>query len=263
MSACFHMYIFFLTGLLPFGVRLDSTTTMPWSPNPGKAVHLSTRDGRLVMNKSRMLDFLVGNITICSNPQSLRASRNPLFNVAGLWFPATLRESQLMSGRFRSPPNHKTAPLCWFEISAGHCIAVASNLGHYLVVGTLFQQSGSCSCQLRKCWFRFKSKVQPIKYQIFLESQQHSIITIWSTLPQDFIFTGEYLWGVDGIIQPRLSTHDDTWICGLSQIKNFFFLVIGTLKIDNKYPQWCGGGVFYLVASYNDIRMLTPFLLLA
>ena len=43
-------------------------------------LHLLTNDGLLVINRSRVLFFLVEKFTICSNKQSLNVSRKLLFS---------------------------------------------------------------------------------------------------------------------------------------------------------------------------------------
>ena len=42
--------------------------TVSWSLKPGKGIHRSTSDGRLVQKMSSVLSVLVGKSTICSQP---------------------------------------------------------------------------------------------------------------------------------------------------------------------------------------------------
>ena len=58
-----------------------SVITMSWSDRPDSGLHLLTNDGLLVINRSRVLFFLVGKFTICSNKQYLNVSRKLLFSV--------------------------------------------------------------------------------------------------------------------------------------------------------------------------------------
>jgi hypothetical protein len=75
MSAFFHKCIVLLIGFCRVHTILLSVITMSWSDRPGSGLHLLTNDGLLVINRSRVLFFLVGKFTICSNKQSLNESR--------------------------------------------------------------------------------------------------------------------------------------------------------------------------------------------
>ena len=80
MSALFHKCIVLLIGFCRVHTILLSVITMSWSDRPGSGLHLLTNDCLLVMNRSRVLFFLVGKFTICSNKQSLNESRKLLFS---------------------------------------------------------------------------------------------------------------------------------------------------------------------------------------
>ena len=80
MSTFFHKYIVLLIGFCRVHNILLSLITMSWSNRPGSGLHLLTNDGLLVINRSRVLFFLVEKITICSNKQSLNVSRKLLFS---------------------------------------------------------------------------------------------------------------------------------------------------------------------------------------
>jgi hypothetical protein len=76
MSTFFHKYIVLLIGFCRVHNILLSVITMSWSDSPGSGLHLLTNDGLLVINRSRVLYFLVGKFTICSNKQSLNGGRS-------------------------------------------------------------------------------------------------------------------------------------------------------------------------------------------
>jgi hypothetical protein len=63
-------------------IELVAVKVMSWSDRPGSGLHLLTNDGLLVINISRVLFFLVGKFTICSNKQSLNVSRKLLFSLS-------------------------------------------------------------------------------------------------------------------------------------------------------------------------------------
>ena len=60
VSAFFHSSIFLLGGLDLEAFVLVWMKTQSLSLTPGMALHLSIRVGRLVINRSRVLSFLVG-----------------------------------------------------------------------------------------------------------------------------------------------------------------------------------------------------------
>ena len=104
MSTFFHKYIVLLIGFCRVHNILLSVITISWSDRPGSGLHLLTNDGLLVINRSRVLFFLVGKFTICSNKQSLNVSRKLLFSFL-VWFELVMLPlGHDMSLRLKSPP---------------------------------------------------------------------------------------------------------------------------------------------------------------
>ena len=70
---------------------------------------LTTNDDLLVRNKSCVFGPLVANLTICSSPESYTKSRNAWLISLLYAFDVIAQESQLMSGRLKSPASHIVA----------------------------------------------------------------------------------------------------------------------------------------------------------
>ena len=69
-SAFFHRKIFLRTGFRRLAEASDTVKTISWSLTPGNGIHLETKDGLLVRNKSKVLSSLVGKSAICVKPRS-------------------------------------------------------------------------------------------------------------------------------------------------------------------------------------------------
>ena len=89
-----------------FGLELIIIRGMlSWSLIPGMVVDRSTSVGLVVKNKSKVLFFLVGFVTICSRPKSA-AILSICLEMAGYDPPGVKRlVSQFMSGILKSPPS--------------------------------------------------------------------------------------------------------------------------------------------------------------
>lgn len=92
------------------------TITMSWSPSPGSGLHSDSKDGRLVMKRSSMLSFLVVKSTICWRLQLWSISRKRPLSWVGVCWLSEVSVSQLIPGKFRSPPTHITEFLCCWQM---------------------------------------------------------------------------------------------------------------------------------------------------
>ena len=77
-----------------------------WSLIPIFGVHVFTKLGRFVTTISKVLFPLVGKLTICSRLHDRNVSRKQSLMSLRYWCFITEFVSQLISGRFISPPNH-------------------------------------------------------------------------------------------------------------------------------------------------------------
>jgi hypothetical protein len=82
MSTFFHKYLVLLIGFCRVHNILLSVITISWSDRPGSGLHLLTNDGLLVINRSRVLFFLVGKFTICSRNTQFRNNATKLHNLS-------------------------------------------------------------------------------------------------------------------------------------------------------------------------------------
>ena len=120
---CFHGIIIRFPVLkdFPWGVltligrRLDSMTTASWSETPGITSTLLTKVWLLVKNRSKILDevsvILVGSVTTWSRYMSFTMARSWFETALLVAYGTTLSSSQVISGKLKSPPSQRCAPL--------------------------------------------------------------------------------------------------------------------------------------------------------
>ena len=120
VSALSHLYIFRLTGLFLIGVNNVSVRTMSWSllPRGGKGLHLFTRDGWDVNNKSKVLSFWVVKSTIWVSDRSSVRLIICWLTCCGKALPVMVLCGHCISGKLKYPPTMTTALLYLFLISS-------------------------------------------------------------------------------------------------------------------------------------------------
>lgn len=113
-SKLFDISYFLISVCLPFSTclfffcldiaMLESTKTISWSLMPSIALHLLINDGRFVKNTSNRCWPLVGKLTDCIPKSSSSARKISLISLR-YWLLLIVFEDQLISGKFKSPPN--------------------------------------------------------------------------------------------------------------------------------------------------------------